>query len=558
MYAGSPPPFWHRFFSVSTIPTYLARRAMLALIFPPSCIFSTNPPTDPPISFQNTGGATNLFASAREISAGLSTSDVLGMCVTKLNGDTYLDVVLASAGKVSMWAGGSSSTFGAETVLIDFGAGAPDPTALACGDVNGDGKGDLVVGFEEAFDSDDETTSTLAFYGGGGGGSDEGDCELVAPLWLPAVAAQDGLVSAIAVVDIDDNGRVDVLAARPFSSQERGEVRFYRNVALPATLTCPGSGLDGDDGFSGLNDLLSTSGGIAAVVVVIALMVVAIAACIWFALCRGKAWNGDSSDDSGDGFGGHYRRSRSYSSASSAPESSWEYERNRKRTGSGGRKRSKDRKQHGGKNHKQAKKKKNKNKKGKDDRKLGHKKNRRKEPEKEVDKAEAHRKRQLAKQKKKQKELKEKGGSGKKRKGDRRNGRDGEGDPGRPARTKRSSRAAAAAALDDNDNLPSSFEVVERRDRRSSGKQSCGGSGPGSDAEGAGRRGARKKRARRPRSSTPRKAAAGSPVGSSTTPSSPASSYDEPTYGLGYTSGSASYDGGGGYGGGTSSASASS
>jgi cysteine-rich repeat protein len=125
----------------------------------------------------------------------------VAVALADLDRDGTLDIVTANAGenRVAVLLGQGNGDF---APLRTFAAGAI-PSSLALGDVNGDGALDIVVGNHGAdfAEGDPNTASVLLGTGNGSFG--------------PALSVVAGDQPAIALGDIDRDGRLDLVAANP-------------------------------------------------------------------------------------------------------------------------------------------------------------------------------------------------------------------------------------------------------------------------------------------------------------------------------------------------------
>jgi hypothetical protein len=166
------------------------------------------------------GATTATFAAQQTFGAG---TDPVALAVADLNGDGKPDLIVVdqSANEVSVLfnttaPGATTPTFAAAQA---FTVGA-SPAAVAIGDVNGDGRPDLVVA-----NSGDDTVSVLLNTTAPGAA-------------VPAFAAQQTvatgvLPSAVALADVTGGGKLDLLVANGTDNT----VSLLRNTTAPGATT---------------------------------------------------------------------------------------------------------------------------------------------------------------------------------------------------------------------------------------------------------------------------------------------------------------------------------
>src|SRR5689334_14869824 len=128
-----------------------------------------------------------------DLTSGVQTTSV---AVGDLNNDGKLDLVSANAnsGTVSFWLGDGAGGYGARTDLVTATTSS-NTSAVAIGDLNGDGRPDLVVASSNA-------DSIVVFLGTGFGGFAPR-----ATYWAGTFADPQGL----AIADLNNDGKLDVV-----------------------------------------------------------------------------------------------------------------------------------------------------------------------------------------------------------------------------------------------------------------------------------------------------------------------------------------------------------
>ncbi len=162
----------------------------------------TPPDAEAPLAFSLDGARSFLVAGEKP-----------WVAAADLNGDGKLDVAVANTGDLNLRAGGplggatgQQSTSGAVSVLLGRGDGTFDPavdykagtspSSIALGDIDGDGKLDIVVG--------NGTNGVNVLLGHGDG------------TFATAVPHKSGWqADRIALSDLDGDGRLDIVASSP-------------------------------------------------------------------------------------------------------------------------------------------------------------------------------------------------------------------------------------------------------------------------------------------------------------------------------------------------------
>ena len=145
-------------------------------------------------------------------SGGLGASSLV---IADLNGDGKLDLAVANdcyylyqcaVGSVGILFGNGNGTFSLNAV---YDSGGEDASSIALGDLNGDGKPDLVVatGCPTSYQCTNGTISVFLNQGGGA--------------FLPAVTYSTGPQQAdsVAVADVNHDGRLDLIVGNECSGQ---------------------------------------------------------------------------------------------------------------------------------------------------------------------------------------------------------------------------------------------------------------------------------------------------------------------------------------------------
>ncbi len=165
---------------------------------------------------RNTGtiGTIN-FAAAIDLGGLLS---VRGLVINDVDGDGKADVAASNGGYLTIFRNTGSSGNISFAAKVDVGPALDGNYSLAAGDLDGDGKADLVAGNNTAFVSVFRNTSTI------GNISYAGKVDLI---------ASGPNIYSIALGDLTGDGRVDVAA----TSVNAGSVSVFTNTSTPGTIS---------------------------------------------------------------------------------------------------------------------------------------------------------------------------------------------------------------------------------------------------------------------------------------------------------------------------------
>ena len=143
-----------------------------------------------------------VAAPGSPISVGGPTVEPDSIVAGDFNGDGKLDLVFADSGSqnVDELLGNGAGGFGSPIAIATGLPNTSSPHGLAVGDLNGDGKLDLVVG--------DETAEIAVLLGNGGGGFSPATGS-------PFSTGAGSSPQAVAIGDFNGDGRPDVVAVEP-------------------------------------------------------------------------------------------------------------------------------------------------------------------------------------------------------------------------------------------------------------------------------------------------------------------------------------------------------
>ncbi len=161
------------------------------------------------------GNGDGTFQPAVAYSAGGLDANSVSVAVADVNGDGKLDAIVVNAcgspppgcsdGSVSVLLGNGDGTLQAP---VSYSTGYPDSTGIAIGDLNGDGKLDLVVGSEAfvwCFYQCGPQEAPVSVLLGNGDGS-----------FQPAVTFGTGgfFAASVAIADMNGDGKADLVVAQ--------------------------------------------------------------------------------------------------------------------------------------------------------------------------------------------------------------------------------------------------------------------------------------------------------------------------------------------------------
>ena len=198
--------------------------------------------------FLGGGSLTSRGASAADVVlSGSVDSGAFGsaVCLVDLDADSYADVAVAAevespllylGGHVHVFRGAGLSDSSADASDLRYRAedgGDEFGTALACGDINGDGAADLVVGAPYTDTLGSATGRVYVFLGGP---AVAGGDAMLADVVYTGQASNSDFGAELALADIDGDGLDDVLVGSPrasFGAQRNGRVFAFFGALQP-------------------------------------------------------------------------------------------------------------------------------------------------------------------------------------------------------------------------------------------------------------------------------------------------------------------------------------
>jgi MYXO-CTERM domain-containing protein len=178
--------------------------------------------------YLGSGNTTGLRSGSDfNVEAGVAGAN-LGRAVTNagdLNGDGFADLVLAAPAvdRVLVYLGGPGGPDGTADGDLNVAAGGSFGEAIAAGDVNGDGFGDLAIGAPNFGDGQVDEGRLFLYMGSAGGIT-----AATVPLTFDSNLAGALLGTGLGMSDVNGDGLADVVAGAPgFANGQPGEGRVF-------------------------------------------------------------------------------------------------------------------------------------------------------------------------------------------------------------------------------------------------------------------------------------------------------------------------------------------